>query len=368
MGPLFTLHIAGLCIRTRLTTPITMAVVLFGVASAPDRPHAIEFLIGGSALVIFTCVLAAHEVVRIRLFQRGGVVVREIDLALTGGSPSVLDRTNSPRHEVAAGAGSIAVIALFACAGLLAERTIRADIPHELARLVTIAVAGIAVAQTLPALPLDGGRIVKALFWFLTDDPVSGARGSFIYGSVVAAAVVAAGFLMLGADDPLPFWGFGISVAGLQLVTNATALLRDSIWQSVGGGITLAGADFPLPARVSTTDTLDSVVDKLIDEGHHVALLVITENGHPAGVIRLSHLRQVRRSDWPGHQANEIMMPIALVPLLDSGISALDALAEIDRSEIGLALTHNALGNPILIDRATLLTHLMPRAASQTRD
>jgi len=368
VGPPITLRILGLPIHTRLTTPVALAVVLFGVASTADREPSTELAVGTAALLGIIGALCLHEIVRIYLFRRHGVVVRELAVSLTGGSPRLIDRTDSPQREVIAASGGLIVIALLAGSAVAVAHLALPPATHDLAELLAIALAAIAVTQTLPALSLDGGRLIRGLFWFLTDDPVRGARGAALYGHFVSAAMIVSGLMLMGRSGALPYWGFGAVVAGLQLIATSTASLRDSVWQQLGGTLTLVDADLPLPARIRAETTLETVVDTLIEEGHRSALLVIEENGDPTGVIQLANLRRVRRSEWPDRRANDVMTPIGDLLALPPDIAALDAIAALDQAEASLAVIAVAGGPTLLITREQLLDCLMSRSPASTKE
>jgi hypothetical protein len=362
VGPAITFRISGLRIRTGIATPVAVSVVIVGAASTAHRNQLTELLSGASALVVTLVVLAVHETVRVMTYRRSGVVVRGLDFSLFGGSPSLLDRTASPRREVMAGSAGIAVLALFTGLALIAAHIARSVATQDLTKLVAIAVASFAIVQTMPALPLDGGRLLRGLVWFLTDDPVLGSRGVAIYGHVVSAGLIVAGLLMMAGSDVLPFWGFGAVVAGLQLIACSVSSMRDTLWQQLGGEVSLAEAGLPIPGRVSADAQIEQVVDALIGEGDRSALLVVDAAGMPAGMIRLTNLQRVRRSDWASHSAGEVMTPLSELPLLPPEMSALDALFELDQYGTRLAVVGPEGGPTYLISRESLLDHVMARA------
>jgi CBS domain-containing protein len=325
-------------------------------------------MIGAMALLGIVSALCLHETVRIVLFRRYGVVVRELEVSLTGGSPRLIDRTDSPGREVIAGSGGLVVIAMLAGGAIALARLALPPASHDLAELLAISLAALAITQTLPALSLDGGRLIRGLVWFLTDDPVRGARGAALYGHVVSAAMIVAGLLLMGRSGALPYWGFGAVVAGLQLIAASTASLRDSMWQQLGGTLSLADADLPLPARVSASASLENVVDTLIEEGHQSAVLVIDENGDPAGVIQLANLRRVRRMDWADRRADEVMTPIGDLLELSPDVAVLDAVAALDQAQARLALVTVAGGPVLLITREQMLNRLLSRSSEQSNE
>lgn len=362
MGPAITVRIRGFRIRTAVATPVAATVVTVGVASTGHLSRLAELAIAAAAMLVTAAVLAVHEATRVLAYQRGGVTIRGIEIALVGGSPTLLDRSASPRREVAAASAGLATLALLSGAALGAARIAEPQATRDLGRLVAIAVAAIAILQTMPALPLDGGRYLRGLVWHLTNDPIQGSRAAAIYGHVIAAAMIGSGLLMMAGSDALPYWGFGAVVAGLQLVTCSAASVRDSLWQQSIGQTSLAELGLPLPVRVAVDDDIERVVDVLIDEGGVPALLVVDGAGHPSGVIGLSNLRRLRRSEWAEHRATEAMTPIGELPQLPGTMTALDALTALDRRNAQLAVVQPENGSVLLVNRELLLEQMMPRA------
>ncbi|MCG5053863.1 MAG: site-2 protease family protein [Myxococcales bacterium] len=108
-------------------------------------------------LVAFASVLL-HELGHALVARRLGVRIKEIELHFFGGAAKMLDAPRHPRHEIAIAAAGPAVS--FALAGV----SYLASLPLGSGALGWVALInlGIGVFNLLPALPMDGGRILRA--------------------------------------------------------------------------------------------------------------------------------------------------------------------------------------------------------------
>jgi Zn-dependent protease len=136
--------------------------ILAGVA--PDhlavRPAVWGLLI---AIGLFASV-AIHELAHAQIATRYGVRVRSITLMLLGGASALSRSPQRPLHEaLMAIAGPIASLVLgFACAASYALFDLAPDWQMSLFYLATINIA-LGLFNMLPAFPMDGGRILRAL-------------------------------------------------------------------------------------------------------------------------------------------------------------------------------------------------------------
>jgi Zn-dependent protease len=152
-----------------------------------------------AAVTLFFGSLLLHELGHALEAKREGIEVEGITLWLLGGVARIRGSLPGPGAELRlAGAGPLvtAVLALVCAAVALAT--------HAGAAVdgvaVWLAYANLVLLgfNLLPALPLDGGRLLRAALWR--------ARGDFGWATVVAAAIgrvlgiglIAAGFLAIG--------------------------------------------------------------------------------------------------------------------------------------------------------------------------
>jgi stage IV sporulation protein FB len=158
-------RVAGIQIRVHAS--FFLLVALFVLAgNAPQGPGVAASLVW--LVVIFACVVF-HELAHCLVGRRHGLVVHEIDLLPIGGVSRLEPFPETPRDEFAlAIAGPAASAALGVAAALVAVAFSRSLYPVDLvsgpflARLAWLNLL-LAAFNMLPAFPLDGGRVFRAL-------------------------------------------------------------------------------------------------------------------------------------------------------------------------------------------------------------
>lgn len=186
-------------VEIRVHASFFLLVALFAVAST--GPGGVGLLSGLSWLVVLFACVVVHELAHCVVGQAHGAVVRDIVLLPIGGM-SRLDRLPSrPEDELAmAIAGPIASVVLGVAAGVVAGAVGIALFPVDLvtgsllARLCWVNLL-LAAFNLLPAFPLDGGRVLRALLARHHSVTVATHRAATV-GRGVAVLMIAAGFLV----------------------------------------------------------------------------------------------------------------------------------------------------------------------------
>ncbi|MEP6973239.1 MAG: site-2 protease family protein [Actinomycetota bacterium] len=161
-----------------------------------------------TGLAFFAC-LAVHEVAHAVVARRFGVRVRGITLFVLGGVAEIEGELPSPGSEfavaLAAPATSIAIGSLMA---LLSKGAAALGWSGVEAIAFTLAVVnlGVAVFNLVPGLPLDGGRILRAVIWRRTGSFTRATRTASLGGRGVAACLVAVGIVSTLAGQPAGLW------------------------------------------------------------------------------------------------------------------------------------------------------------------
>ena len=137
--------------------------------------------------IAFASVLL-HELGHALVARRLGVRVTGIELSFFGGAAKMIDMPRTARHELAIAAAGPAVSLVLAGLGLglgvaLGSSTL------AVIGMINLVIAGF---NLLPALPMDGGRILRALLSYRMDF----VRATDV--SVYVSRVFAVGFAILG--------------------------------------------------------------------------------------------------------------------------------------------------------------------------
>lgn len=150
----------------------------------------------GLVLLAFASVLL-HELGHAVVARRLGVRVESIELGFFGGAARMVSLPTSARHEIAIAAAGPAVSVVLAALGL----GLGAVTGVELIALIGWINVVIAAFNLIPALPMDGGRILRALLTWkwsyvrATDLAVTLARG---FAVLLVIAAIAWGQWTLG--------------------------------------------------------------------------------------------------------------------------------------------------------------------------
>src|SRR5271166_1123454 len=158
--------IGGVPIRIHWSFPLLILFVMLPAGGHATARALVEGLVWIAAL--FVCILI-HELSHSLLARRRGFVVRDIVLLPIGGASEISGLPGTPADELAiAIAGPLASLALAAGFGMLAYATGAALWPPGLfagAVLSRLMWANLLLAgfNLLPAIPMDGGRVLRSL-------------------------------------------------------------------------------------------------------------------------------------------------------------------------------------------------------------
>jgi Zn-dependent protease len=171
------------------------------------------------AVLFFVCILL-HELAHSFAAQRFGLRVRSITLFLFGGVSNIEQEPPSARAEfVTAVVGPLASLVLGTALGAIAVVALRAQFPGAsdpsavlaqmgpfLSLLVWLASSNIVIGifNLVPAYPLDGGRVLRAVLWGATGNLPRATALASTLSRAIGLLFIAAGITMaFGARIPL---------------------------------------------------------------------------------------------------------------------------------------------------------------------
>jgi Zn-dependent protease len=163
------------------------------------------------ALVLFASVVA-HEFAHALVARRFGVRTSAITLFLFGGVATLEEEPSSPKADALvalAGPAMSAALALLAFALLfVVDRFVPGRFGTALGYLgtyVVLANAVLAAFNVVPAYPMDGGRVLRALLWHRWRDRTAATNAAARVGIVFALLLVAAGVLLVAGSHELTY-------------------------------------------------------------------------------------------------------------------------------------------------------------------
>ncbi|MFJ8809306.1 site-2 protease family protein [Streptomyces sp. NPDC102490] len=255
---------------------------------------AARYLVSLFFAVAFYASVLVHELAHTVAALRFKLPVRRIQLQFFGGVSEIEKEAETPGREfVLAFVGPLLSLVL---SGVFYA----ALLPVEPDSVAGVLLAGlmasnliVAVFNLLPGLPLDGGRMLRAVVWKLTGKPMSGTIAAAWVGRALAIAVLIGLPLLtqsLGSD--------ATSDVGMDTVMDAllAAILAAIIWTGAGNSLRMARLREHLPelrARALTRRAVPVQADTPLSEALRRAnasgaraLVVVDADGTPASLVR----------------------------------------------------------------------------------
>ncbi|MBV2356148.1 site-2 protease family protein [Streptomyces sp. J2-1] len=256
---------------------------------------ALRYLVSLFFAVAFYASVLVHELAHTVAALCFKLPVRRIQLQFFGGVSEIEKEAETPGREfVLAFVGPLLSLVL---AGLfyLALKPVRPDtVPGVLLAGLMISNLIVAAFNLLPGLPLDGGRMLRAVVWKITGKPMNGTVAAAWVGRALALSVLV-GLPLLNNSAAL---GGDGTVSGMDTVTDAllAAILAAIIWTGAGNSLRMARLREHLPelrARTLTrravpveTDTPLSEALRRANAAGARALVVVDTDGHPLSLVR----------------------------------------------------------------------------------
>jgi len=257
----------------------------------------------------------------ITLFIFGGVA--ELDHEPTSSGSEFLMALAGPFVSLALGTALLAVVAL--------DRALPVPVLAVLWYLGYINWL-LGLFNLVPAFPLDGGRMLRALLW--------GWKRDLGWATRIAAGI-GAGFgvlLMLGGVFEFVVGSFvggvWLFLIGVFLYGAAGAARRQMIAQQTFGGHSVDTFMNRQPITVPPDLPLRQLVEDFFYRYHHKAFPV-EQDGRLVGCVTAARLRQIEPAEWEGRTARDVMESCPPESLVSPATDALDALLRMQKSGKG---------------------------------
>jgi Zn-dependent protease len=351
----------GIEIRLHLSWVFIVAIITATVGGRlttlqPAADATLAWGIGIAASLVFMVTVVAHELAHALVARRSGMTVDAVSVHFIG-SPAVVDvRAETPRAEAAiALAGPLTSLAIGIASVALAFLLVASG--YEPLRIVgdVLVIVGtldlvLAGVSLLPAYPLDGGRVVRAIGWVRTGDPRTGARLAAMVGRGIGWLLVAAGLAVILLGETVD--GVMLGLIGWFLGASARSVER---WVVLDGLIVGVKVDEAMEAQLDTISpqlTLDTFAPQVLDGTLGPALPVL-RGDELIGIVGAGQLRGVPRRDWPMTRTSEVMVDLARIPRIGPDESLTDGLERLRASRLdGLPVLDGATLRGVLTRRS----------------
>lgn len=348
----------GIEVRLDASLIIIFALIIYLLGGSvfprwhPEWPAATTWLTAAAAGILFFASVLAHELAHSLMSRRFGIEVRRITLFLFGGLAEIEEEPHEPRAELLiAIVGPVTSLAIgLACTYLgagLAGAGLAELFPEEgeatltgLSPLATLLLwlgpvnIVLGVFNMVPGFPLDGGRVMRALLWWLTGDLAKATRIASDSGKLFGWFLMILGAMQ--AVGGALMQGLWLVLIGWFLSNAASASYRQMVLKDLFKGLTARD----LMRQRFETVTAQLRVGAFIDE----------------------HLLQSPQLLWPVLEDDELIGLVTLEQV--KGVAQEDrdvvTLGQVMRTDLGaLTLAPDTNANQTLL---ALVTHATPLA------
>ncbi|MFD9471177.1 site-2 protease family protein [Streptomyces goshikiensis] len=270
----------------------------------------VRYLVSLFFAVAFYASVLVHELAHTIAALRFKLPVRRIQLQFFGGVSEIEKESETPGREfVLAFVGPLLSLVLAGLFYLGMKAVDPATVPGVLLAGLMISNLLVAAFNLLPGLPLDGGRMLRAVIWGITGKPMTGTVAAAWVGRGLAVAVLL-GLPLLTHTGTLGNRSSGIG--GMNTVMDAllAAILAGIIWTGAGNSLRMARLREHLPelrARALTRRAIPvenatplSEALRRANEAGARALVVVDGHGDPTAIVRESAIASVpeHRRPW----------------------------------------------------------------------
>jgi Zn-dependent protease/predicted transcriptional regulator len=289
----------------------TLTVASFPSA-LPGRSVPVYIALGIITAFFFFASVLVHELAHSVVAVLNGIPVRKITLFLFGGVAEITKEPPDPKTELKVALAGPATSAVLAAAFwgtvfLMGPDTSRPGLQLAFLHLA-VANTSLLVFNLLPGLPLDGGRVLRAVLWRNSRNLRRATYVASMAGKVLAGLLIVAGlFAILSGSFIIP--GVWFIFIALFLRQAADSSYRQIVMKETLAGIRVATVMTREVVTVSPEISLAELIDRFLLR-HHFTCYPVLENGHPVGVITIKLVKHVPRGDWGTTSVAEAMLPI----------------------------------------------------------
>jgi Zn-dependent protease/predicted transcriptional regulator len=320
----------------------------------PNWDMSLTLILSVTASLLFFASVLAHELAHSLVAKAKGLPVRRITLFIFGGAADIGREPPSAGSEfliaIVGPITSVVLGALFLFSGafVINGAALTGGTPFEI--LTAMGPLGtlfiwlgsinilLGVFNMVPGFPLDGGRVLRSIFWAITRNLKKATRWATFIGQLVAWGFIVTGLFMVFGFE-VPIFGTGI-IGGLWLAfigwflnNAATASYQHVVVQDMLDGVPVyrlmrhnfRGVESYIPLS-------DLVYENMI--GSDDSTFPVMEDERLIGLISMEDVKKVNRENWDRVVVKDIMTPVEKLETISPREDAKEALDKLTRKDV----------------------------------
>ncbi len=293
-------------------------------------PSAYWFMGVLGVLGLFASIIA-HEMVHSLVARRFGIPMRGITLFMFGGVAEMSAEPPSAKAEFLMAAAGPLTSFLLALVLLAFYKAVGRFLPIPVAgviRYLAMINGILAVFNLVPAFPLDGGRMLRAVLWGVKKNLRWATRIASRVGEGFGLALIILGVVQFVSGNFMGgMWWFLI---GLFVRSAASSSYRQLIARKALQGETVQRFMNPHPVTVPPRITLEQLVRDYIYR-YHFKMFPVIEGDRLVGCISTKQLKAVPEEEWGRKTVSETITSCSLENSIAPDADAVTALSQMNR-------------------------------------
>lgn len=310
---------------------ITLSLRTQFTAQHPSWNPAQHWMLGLITSLFFFGSVVFHELSHSLVAKHYKIPVASITLFVFGGLARIVREPSSAKQEFnIAIAGPISSFFLAAIFYLVGRHSGNLEMLGATSRWLAEINFILAAFNLAPGFPLDGGRVLRAIAWRITDDFSKATRIASRTGKVFAYLMIFAGIWIALRGNW--FGGLWWVFIGWFLLSAAQESFAQVAIRNTLAGVLAAdimSRDVPVVPRDLS---LEDYVHDVLRTGRRCH--VVTANGAPVGLVTLHAAQGIPRDEWPNTSIQAAMRPMDKVKRASPSEPVLSVLERMQAEDI----------------------------------
>jgi Zn-dependent protease len=293
-----------------------------------------RFVVAAAFVVLLYASVLVHELSHCVVAKSFGLPVRRIVLYPLAGASEIERDAPTPGREFAIAAAGPALNLVLGAVGWGLHQVAPYGVTGVLIRQLMFANFVVAAFNLLPGLPLDGGRMLRAVIWKVTRRPNPATIAAAWVGRVLALGLLAIPFFsgsLAGGDIVSTLW---VVVIAAFMWTGATASIKATRFRERLPALQarrLARRAISVPASTPLAEAV-----RQADEAGARAIVVVDHDNAPLGIVNEAAVMATppQRRPWVDTGSMTRTIEPSLVLSADlQGMALLDAVRRAPATE-----------------------------------
>ena len=330
-------RILGVRIQLHYTWAIALVLIAAAVATQFSEAYPLweRILLGIAASLLFFIAVSTRELILNFMAIAKGISVKNITLFVFGGVPQLTEEATSSTLELLLATAGLLINLLIAgilygahIALVIAGNMMLDGIIQWLAFIYFMLV----LFHLVPAFPLDGGRILRALLWRASGNYDRVTLIASWVGWAIGLLSLVSGIVLLITTQQR-FAGLLLVVPGWTLLSAAAQSRRQALRHAALQGITardVMTTDYPFITQQLSLGQL--IRDYILVTG--LRYFVVVDEAKLQGIVTMRNIKRIPKRRRDSTSIGEIMIPTSKLKTAHAEQPAINLLEQMDNLEI----------------------------------